>query len=261
MFSNSYLPDALANLKKVGLQHEIDAREKPANFPFGYFPQGTTSPGQLPTFIDGTEVFEVNVALRDVAMNFAKTAKLKDSPGAQAARANYNRSSSFRPGAAPPSVVACDTATSDTFWSGELLSEAFENTTLLFTNHHGIYCSTQQEDNATLNALLRGALSGLLDFSRIIVMRTGSDFDRQFPGQSAADNLFIGLFGTEGFDLAIANIAVAGVPVVQGIRAGWNTKFRAGVPASNYIGDIFGSLGGKPDFGSGSTLRVRGDSI
>ncbi|KAJ7600526.1 purine nucleoside permease [Mycena floridula] len=190
---------------QVGLQHEIDAREKPANFPYGYFPQGTTSPGEFPTFIDGTEVFEVNVALRDLAVNFAKTAKLRDSPGAQAARANYSRSSSFGPGAAPPSVVACDTATSDTFWSGELLSEAFENTTLLFTNHHGIYCSTQQEDNATLNALMRGALS-----------------------------------------------AVAGVPVVQGILAGWDHKFRAGVPAPNYIGDIFGSLGGKPDFVPGN---------
>lgn len=32
----------------------------------------------------------------------------------------------------------------------------------------------------------------------------------------------------------------------------WNCTFKAGVKASNYIGDVFGSLGGEPDFGPGS---------
>lgn len=32
---------------------------------------------------------------------------------------------------------------------------------------------------------------------------------------------------------------------------GWNSTFEAGVKAENYLGDIFGSLGGDPDFGPG----------
>ena len=33
----------------------------------------------------------------------------------------------------------------------------------LLTDGKGIYCTTQQEDNATLNALTRAAQSGLVD--------------------------------------------------------------------------------------------------
>ena len=105
-------------------------------------------------------------------------------------RANYANATVFAPGAGPPSVVLCDTATSDNFWVGTLLAEAFENMITLFTNGSAVYCTTQQEDNGTLEVLMRGAISGLVDFSRIIMMRTVSDFDRQFPGQTAAECLF-----------------------------------------------------------------------
>lgn len=145
--------------------------------------------------------------------------------------------------------MACDTATSDTYWSGSLLATAFENTTKLFTNDIGVYCTSQQEDNATLEALLRGAVAGLVDFSRIMIMRTASDFDRPFAGQSAADNLFLGL---SGYDAAIANLRIAGVQVVTSIVSGWNAKFEEGLRATGYVGDIFGSLGGQPSFGPGS---------
>ncbi|WES04380.1 hypothetical protein PX690_21385 [Bacillus velezensis] len=71
--------------------------------------------------------------------------------------------------------MTCDTATSDVYYSGTLLGEAFENTTTLLTNGSGVYCMTAQEDNATLSALLRAALFKIVDFSRIIIMRTASD--------------------------------------------------------------------------------------
>ena len=43
---------------------------------------------------------------------------------------------------------------------------------------------TAQEDNAALKALLRATVAGLIDFARIIVMRTASDMDRPYPGQA-----------------------------------------------------------------------------
>ena len=33
------------------------------------------------------------------------------------------------------------------------------------------------------------------------------------------------------------------------ILDGWNSTFEAGVKPKNYVGDIFGTLGGTPDFG------------
>lgn len=109
---------------------------------------------------------------------------------------------------------------------------------------------TAQEDNATLSALLRAALFKIVDFSRIIIMRTASDFDRPYPGASVEYNLLYSNQG--GFSIAVDNIYLAGTEVIKGVLDGWDTTFAGGVNATNYIGDIFGSLGGEPDFGPGS---------
>ncbi|KAE9398870.1 NUP-domain-containing protein [Gymnopus androsaceus JB14] len=204
---------------------------------------------QYPQSIYGTEVFELNSDLRTIAVNFAKTATLNDSVAAQEQRVLYASVPAYARGAAAPTVTECDTATSDVYWSGDLLGEAFENTTLLFTNGTGLYCSSQQEDNATLEALLRATLVGLVDFSRIIVMRTASDFDREYNGETAAANLF----GEHpAFRPSVMNLYLAGVKVIEGILNGWKEQFEQGIKPTNYIGDIFGTLGGEPDFGPGS---------
>ena len=98
----------------------------------------------------------------------------------------------------------------------------------------------------------------LVDFAHVIVMRTGSDFDRPAPNMTATDNLFNGQ--DAGYDAAVMNIYLAGVKVVQGILAGWNDTFAQGVPAQNYVGDVFGSLGGAPSFGPGSIFNSSGAS-
>ncbi|CDO72036.1 hypothetical protein BN946_scf184943.g71 [Trametes cinnabarina] len=237
---------------QVALQHEFDAREMPPGFSTGYLPQGSFTPDEYPRRLYGTEVFEVNDDLRHVAIAMAQKGRLSDDERSREYRARYRSSPEFAAATGPPSVVACDTATADTFWSGRLLAEAFEDTTRLFTNGTAKYCTTQQEDSGTLAALLRGALVGLIDFSRIIIMRTASNFDRPYLGQSAAANLFL----MSGYELAIMNIPLAGVPVVQGIISQWVGKFEQGIKPSNYVGDIFGSLGGTPDFGAGRLLAL-----
>ena len=218
-----------------------------------YVPQGSTFPTEYPQSLYGTEVFEVNDALRQIAIGLAQTATLNDSTAAVAYRANYASTQAYKAGSEPPSVLGCDVATSDVYYSGALLSEAFENTTKLYTNGSGVYCTTAQEDNATLESLLRGALLNRTDFSRIIVMRTASDFDRPYIGESdsVADantfNLFYANQG--GFEPALKNIYLAGVKIVEGILNDWDNTFKKGIKSPNYVGDIFGSLGGTPDFG------------
>ncbi|KAH8669496.1 purine nucleoside permease-domain-containing protein [Tricladium varicosporioides] len=239
---------------QVAMQYEFDARELPNDMWTGYIPQGSERPSQYPNSIYGTEVFEVNESLRDIAVDFAKTAKLNDSPLATAYRSQYNtataaRGSPYTKALRSPAITKCDTVTSDVFFSGALLGQAFENTTRLFTNGSGIYCMTNQEDNAILASLLRGATNQLLDFARVIIMRSGSNFDRPHPGISCMDNLFHVTQG--GFIPSLENLFNAGNPVVRGILAQWETKFAAGITPKNYIGDMFGTLGGKPDFGPG----------
>ncbi|KAF8853574.1 purine nucleoside permease [Acephala macrosclerotiorum] len=243
---------------QVALQYEFDAREIPSNYTTGYIPQGAFAPDQYPTSIYGTEVFEVSETLRDMAVEFASSAKLNDSTDAVAYRAHYMDEgvTIYKAAAKKPGIITCDVATSDVYFSGKLLGEAFENTTKLFTNGSGVYCMTAQEDNATLEAMVRAAIRKVVDFSRIIIMRTASDFDRPYPGESVEDNLFYASQG--GFEPAIANIYLAGTPVVKGILDGWTKTFEKGVEPKNYIGDIFGTLGGTPDFGPGAQFGPSG---
>ncbi|OJT02826.1 Purine nucleoside permease [Trametes pubescens] len=243
---------------QVALQYEFDAREIPADWPTGYVPQGSLVPGTYPQSLYGTEVFELNEDLRQAAIKLAKTGTLADDAQSQAYRAHYANATSFAAGAAGPSVVACDTATSDVFWSGNLLADAFENATHIWTNGSATYCTTQQEDNGILEALLRGARARLVDFARVLIMRTASDFDRPYPGQSAEANLFA---FSPGFAISIANLPAAGVPVVKGIVAQWHSRFKAGIRPSNYVGDVWGSLGGAPDYGPGSIFANKGGVV
>lgn len=168
---------------------------------------------------------------------------LNDSSDAQAYRANYVSSAATR----GPSIVACDGATSDVYYSGPTLAEAFGNFTSLITNGTGEYCSTAQEDSAILESLLRATKANLVDFSRIIVMRTAANFDRPPPGISAYDHFFYKNAG--GFLPSLANLYLAGIPIINGIVKEWESIFAKGIKPTNYIGDIFGSIGGIPDFG------------
>ena len=239
---------------QVALQYEFDASEIPDNFTTGYIPQGSTRPDQYPQSIYGTEVFEVNDALKKLAVGFARTATLNDSAEAVAYRAMYASTDGlYTAGTQAPSVIECDVATSDVYYSGKLLSEAFGNYTKLATNGTGVYCTTAQEDNATLEAMIRGAAAGLVDFSRIIIMRTASDMDRPYPGEAATTNLFWANQGA--FEPAVQNIYLAGVKVVEGILGAWDTTFARGVNTTNYVGDIFGTIGGTPDFGPGAIFE------
>lgn len=240
---------------QVALQYEIDARELPSDYGTGYIPQGSRFPDDYPSSIYGTEVFEVNEALRDMAVQLASSAKMSDTNVSAAYRKLYagdqgTAGSLYAKSLRTPSVIKCDVVTSDVYFSGALLAESFENTTKLFTNGSGTYCMTAQEDNAILGAMVRGAKAKLLDFARVIVMRAGTNFDRPPPGNGCLDNLFSVSQGA--FQSSLYNLYLAGSRVVDGILKGWGCTFENGVKAENYIGDIFGTLGGTPDFGPGS---------
>jgi len=60
--------------------------------------------------------------------------------------------------------------------------------------------------------MLRADKAGLMDLSRVILIRTASDFDRAPPDQSTVYSFEI---DQGGFDPAIANILIAGQPIVE----------------------------------------------
>ncbi len=214
-------------LVDVDIAHEIDAREMPPGWPDGFFGVLTHGQQQKPRFDYRTELFQVDEALLQKALQLSRHAVLEDSPDVVAYRKSYPHA----PANLPPAVTQCDTASGDTWWGGRLLGERATRWTRLLTEGHGIYCTSQQEDNATLLALTRGSQSGLTDVHRVAVLRTGSDFDRPYPGQSTYDSLVAQRSLSGAIHTSTANLVHAGLPLVKDIIDHWDL-WQTGVPKS-----------------------------
>ncbi|KJX98153.1 purine nucleoside permease like protein [Zymoseptoria brevis] len=223
---------------QLDLQYQISLSKDAANTSIATIPQGSDFASEYPQDLYGTEVFELNNKLKSVAVSLARQAVLDDTTAAQAYRAKYPSP----PANAAPSVVECDSGTSNTYWSGAVLGDTFSAYTKLLTNGSGVYCNSQQEDNATLEALLRGAIAEKLDFSRIILMRTASDFDRAPPDETEQEHLLTA--EQAGFGPSIENIWLAGREIVQDVVGKWDEVYEQGVKAENYVGDLGESLDG-----------------
>jgi purine nucleoside permease len=211
-------------LVDFGPQWEIDAREVPGNWKSGFLGINTKSETEKPVLEYRTEVFRLNETLLQKAYALSRNVTLADSAGAQAYRAKYHDA----PANQPPTVIQCDTLAGDTWFSGNAIGQRARDWTKLLTDGKGVYCTTQQEDNATFEVIKRAAAAGLADTDRVAVVRTGSDFDRPPEGVSNVDNL-LNYQQQDGFGIAVDNLYRAGSPLVNAIVKDW-THWKNGVP-------------------------------
>ncbi|GAA5831531.1 hypothetical protein JCM3766R1_001789 [Sporobolomyces carnicolor] len=226
-----------------GLAYELDSRQIPSNWSAGFWALGTKAPGQLPATSDlyGTEVFELNTNLLSRVLNITSGLTLNDSSVAQEYRKKYD----YAPANEAPKVFQGDVLCSDAYFAGTILSDVWYNYTKLMTQGQGTYALTAQEDNASLESFMRASTAGLVDYSRIMLLRTASDFD------SAPNATFDALtaFQAEqgGFEPAIQNLVIVGGPVVEDIHSNWDSLYAAGIAApavanGSYYGDDLGTL-------------------
>ena len=208
----------------VSLAHEIDAREMPAGWASGYFGIFTRSPDEKPKPLYRTEVFHLNGALVTRAYQLSKQVSLSDSAAAQAYRARFPAA----PANQAPSVLRCDTVSSDTWFGGTLLAQRAGNWSALLTDGKASYCTSQQEDNSTLEVLRRGQAAGKVDSERVLILRAGSDVDRPPPGQSDSDVL-LNYADQGGFGPSTANLVLTARPVISEIVTHW-ARWKNAVP-------------------------------
>ncbi|MBH54808.1 MAG: purine nucleoside permease [Opitutaceae bacterium] len=165
------------------LTYEIDAREIPEDWDYGFIALGAKEPDTLE---DGwtvdTIAFQLNPDLVEWAYELTKDIDLGDDPEIAAFRKQF----AGRPEAnRPPKVQIGDTLGSSTYWHGNILNNWANNWMKLHTNGEAQFMSTNMEDNGTLTALHRMARAGLADTERILVLRTASNFSAPPPGEEA----------------------------------------------------------------------------
>ena len=130
----------------------------------------------------------------------------------------------------PPRVLKGDTLSGGTFWHGRKLSEWANGWVKYHTGGRGNYVTTAMEDTGTLQALTFLDADGRVDKRRVLVLRTGSNFDQQRDGITAADSLAETKIGSYVAYLPAVDAAhrVASV-VVRRLVQGWS-QYREKLP-------------------------------
>jgi purine nucleoside permease len=200
------------------IAYEIDPREAPADWPYGIMALGNKTPLAVPVIPDWAPKpmqWTLNPALVKWAYELTKNVRLQDGPEAKAHRALY---AGFPAALAPPAVVYGDSFASCRYWHGARMQQWADDWTKLYTQGEGICAMTNMEDHGLANALSRLTALGKVDFQRVLVLRTASNFSMPPTGQSAADSM---VAEYAGMLPALEAAYQAGSPVVHALVAGW----------------------------------------
>ncbi|GAA5947398.1 hypothetical protein JCM3765_001658 [Sporobolomyces pararoseus] len=226
---------------QAGLAYELDARQIPSNWTDpadSFWAFGTDRPGEMPDVSDlyGTEVFELNTNLLDRVYNLTKDLQLNDSTEA----INYRQQFPSAPANQPPTVVLGDAMCSDTYFYAALTG-TWERYMNMMTMGQGKYATSASEDSASLESLVRADEAGLIDYSRVMVLRTGSDFDRPPNSTTDAYDAFYENQAAGGFDPATQNLQAVGKVVIEDIIASWDSVYSQGItPQGTENGSFYG---------------------
>lgn len=214
------------------LGYEIDAREIPSSLPnatpqqralwtTGFIPLRKTVPyeGPLePIGSDGNATYRLNPALVDWAWRLTKDVPLPDSADMKARRMQFDGAAAHR----PPFVLKGDNLSASTFWHGQLMQQWARDWVKYFTGGQGTYAICGMEDTGTLQSLSFLDHAHKVDLSRVLVLRTASNYDVPQHGQTAAESLAGTKIGQYSAYLSSLDTAYrVGHVVVDNIVANW----------------------------------------
>ncbi len=168
------------------LCHAIDGREIPDDWDYSRFRIGCNEPWCETEWSSGSEVFRLDSTLTQAAYILTKDVDLFDTDEAQEIRDRFSEHSIARH---KPKVTVGDNIAGNTFFFGEMTSNWADWWMNKWTNGKGTYYTTNMEDSGTLTAFRRLADDNLISFNRIMVLRTTSDFDQQYPGKTTVESM------------------------------------------------------------------------
>lgn len=167
------------------LGYEIDAREMPQDWPTGYVPLRKARPFEPPAAALDGQVYALNGELAEWAFELTHAIPLADSERLKEIRSHFDGAAAER----PPFVTMGDEVSSSTYWHGKLSDAWATDWMTYFTGGKGQFVTTAMEDTGTLQSLRFLANAGRVDWQRVMVLRTVSNFDQQPRGMSAAESL------------------------------------------------------------------------
>jgi purine nucleoside permease len=202
------------------LGYEIDGREIPSTWKTGFIPLRKSAPYERPLVADEGQTYHLNPKIVEWAYQLTKAVPLGDTATIRDRRMKYEQPMAHR----PPFVMSGDELSSSTFWHGKLMDEWANSWVSYYTGGAGTFVTTAMEDTGTLQSLTFLAKAGRIDFSRVMVLRTVSNYDQPRPGVSAADGLAEQKIGKYGAYIpSIESAYSVGHKVVETLVTHWDT--------------------------------------
>ena len=212
---------AWANYVVNDISRYIDPREMPKEWPTGYFAIGAHEPNKLPpsggVINDRVNAYKLNTKLTAWAYNLTKDTQLLDTPEV----AEFRKGFTGYPNAQkPPFVMIGDTFASDSYWHGKLMTDFANDWVRLFTDSKGNFVMTEMEDSGFTEAMKRLDRMKRVDYQRLMVLRTGSNFSMPRPGHTPIESVNSPYIGTRP---AVENAWRVGSKVLHEITSKWET--------------------------------------
>ncbi|WP_263357123.1 purine-nucleoside phosphorylase [Acidicapsa ligni] len=170
------------------LGYEIDAREIPQNataWSTGMVPLRKTKPFEEPAAALPGQFYQTNRSLMLWAYGLTKNVALADSAHLAEVRSHFDGAAANN----PPQVLLGDEVSSSTYWHGKLMDAWATRWMSYFTGGQGKFVTTAMEDTGTLQSLRLLANAKRVDWQRVLILRTVSNYDQQPRGMDAATSL------------------------------------------------------------------------
>ncbi|SEJ27374.1 Purine nucleoside permease [Sphingobium sp. AP50] len=205
---------------------EFDDREVPKDWPYGLFAIGANAPNTLPANTESFAGFtdtgklamsvKLNQSLAQWAYDRTKDVVIPDSPALQKARAAWK---GYPNAQKPPFVLMGETLGSVRYWHGPGRTQWARDWVKLWTGGKGRFAMTNMESQSLAGTMAIAAKQGLVDPTRVLVLRTGSNPSMPPPGRSAVES--VADEGAGQIAAFEANYRV-GVPVVHELLSHWD---------------------------------------
>lgn len=206
---------------------EVGEAEMPASWTYGLFAIGTSAPNTLPpkhadaggwggATLAYTMDYALNPGLTRWAFELSKDrATLPDSPELKAWRMQFTN---YPKAQLPPQILLGDTLSSARYWHGEKRTVWARDWVKLWTDGKGEFSTTAMEQAAYVGTLQRMAAKGFVDFNRVLMLRSASNYCLPPAGQD-----FLKTIGDESLGTAPAFEAAyrAGSVVVHELLQNW----------------------------------------
>ncbi len=201
------------------LMHEIDGREIPSDWETGIFPLRETEPfpKEVPS-PEGGAVFQLNPDLTEWAYQLTEDMVLEDTEDLQQLRSRY---ANYPKAQESPMVLKGDHVAAMTFWHGKMMNTWANRWVNYWTQGKGEFVTSAMEDTGTAQSLYLLDKAGKVDASRLMVLRTASNFTMPPDEMTAAESMQNENSGYSGFIPSLESAYQVGNAVVQNLVANW----------------------------------------